>query len=280
MRVSGEQRRIASIAIYPIKSAAGISLDACNVEARGLAMDRRWMVVDDRGDFLTGREFPILTQIRPQLKDHGLQVSAPGQRELFIAFPAGAAARRFVTLWDDECLALATGSEVDAWFTAVLGAPCRLVYMSEDTKRPVDGHHGRPGDLVSFADGYPLLAISQASLDDLNTRLSKPVSMRRFRPNIVVDGCLAYEEDGWRRIRVGETRFEGVTNCSRCEFTTIDPDSGERHPRLEPLRTLAAYRRGPDNGVFFGQHLIPRTLGRVRVGDIVTIDGEKATASA
>ncbi len=278
MTVSGDERRIASIVIYPIKSAAGITLDTCEVEARGLAMDRRWMVVDNRGDFLTGREFPMLTQIRPQLKDAGLQVSAPGARELFIPLHTGSAVKEFVTVWDDECLALAAGGEVDAWFTTVLGTPCRLVYMSDDSRRPIDVHHSRPGDLVSFADGYPLLLISRASLNDLNTRLSEPVSMRRFRPNLVVDGCVAYEEDGWRSIRVGEAQFEGVKTCARCVFTTIDPDNGEKHPGLEPLRTLGAYRRGLDGSVFFGRNLIPRSLGRVRVGDCVNVNGAKTTA--
>jgi hypothetical protein len=143
--------------------------------------------------------------------------------------------------------------------------------MTDDLVRAVSQDYGQPGDEVSFADGYPLLLISEASLADLNTRLPRAVEMRRFRPNLVVDGEMPYAEDGWRRLRVGKVEFEGVKNCSRCIFTTIDPDSGEKHPDREPLRTLSTYRRRPQGGVFFGQNLIPRSRGVIRVGDPVTV---------
>jgi len=265
------EMRVSEIIVYPIKSTAGIAVDACAVQTRGLAMDRRWMVVDADGEFLSGREFPILTQIRSEMDDGGLRVTAPGMDAMRIPLPTDSANARSVRVWNDECRALSAGHAVDDWFARLLATRCHLVYMEDSCQRPVDFDYGRPGDRVSFADGYPLLLIGEASLADLNTRLSESVSMRRFRPNLVVGGCGPYEEDDWRSISIGETRFDGVKNCSRCIFTTIDPDSGEQHPRLEPLRTLGSYRRAPGGGVLFGQNLIPRMMGTVRVGDVVTV---------
>jgi uncharacterized protein YcbX len=143
--------------------------------------------------------------------------------------------------------------------------------MTDDLVRTVNPEYGQAGDQVSFADGFPLLLISEASLADLNSRLDAPVEMRRFRPNLVVDGNRPYAEDNWQRIRVGDVEFAGVKNCSRCVFTTIDPDSGVVHPDKEPLRTLSTYRRRPQGGVYFGQNLIPRSGGVIRVGDPVTV---------
>lgn len=267
-----DEIRITGVTIYPIKSTAGISVDECGVETQGLAMDRRWMVVDEDGEFLTGREFPILTQIRSQVEEDGLRVTAPGMDEIRIPFPVDSATARSVRVWNDECRVLTAGDAVDDWFASLLTTRCHLVYMDDTSQRPVDFAYGLPGDRVSFADGYPLLLISEASLADLNTRLAETISMRRFRPNLVGGGCGPFEEDGWRKIRVGETQFDGVKNCSRCVFTTVDPSNGEKHPQLEPLRTLGSYRRGPDGGVFFGQNLIPRVPGTVRVGDVVNVN--------
>jgi uncharacterized protein YcbX len=268
-RVNGV--RVTRIAIYPIKSTAGVAVDACAVEAQGLAMDRRWMVVDEHGGFFTGREYPMLTQVRSRVDEDGLRINAPGMGEIGVPVPPDSAPVRPVRVWNDECRAVSAGADVDDWFTELLAARCHLVYMGDTRQRPVDADYGHAGDRVSFADGYPLLLLSEASLADLNTRLPEPVSMGRFRPNLVVDGCEAYEEDGWRKITIGETQLDGAKNCARCVFTTVDPDNGDKHPQLEPLRTLGSYRRGPDGGVLFGQNLIPRLLGTIRVGDVVTV---------
>jgi uncharacterized protein YcbX len=173
--------------------------------------------------------------------------------------------------WDDECRAQSAGAAVDEWFSSLLAARSHLVYMGDASQRPVEFEYSRPGDRVSFADAYPLLLISEASLEDLNGRLREEVSMRRFRPNIVVAGCDAYDEDDWRNIRIGEMPFDGAKNCARCVFTTIDPDTGQQHPQLEPLRTLGGYRRGASGGVLFGRNLIPRGSGTVSVGDVVSV---------
>ena len=263
--------RVTGVTIYPIKSTAGVVVDSSAVEHQGLAHDRRWMVVDEFGECQTGREYPILTQVQPRVEDDGLAVNAPAMEELHIPRPASSADTRPVRVWDDECRAQSAGAAVDEWFSSLLEARCHLVYMGDATQRPVEFEYSRPGDRVSFADAYPLLLISEASLEDLNGRLDVEVSMRRFRPNIVVAGCGAYDEDGWRNIRIGETPFDGAKNCARCVFTTIDPDTGLQHPQLEPLRTLGSYRRGASGGVLFGRNLIPRGEGTVSVGDVLSV---------
>jgi uncharacterized protein YcbX len=174
-----------------------------------------------------------------------------------------------VAIWKDQCVAVAAGAEADAWFTALLGTPCRLVTMPSSTVRQVDLGYAEPGDPVGFADGFPFLLISQGSLDELNRRLEHPVPMDRFRPNIVVDGCEPHAEDGWSRVTIGEISFRVVKPCARCVITTTDQQTGERG--REPLRTLATYRR-VGNKVLFGQNLIHDGVGAVRVGDPCVVE--------
>jgi len=263
--------KLTEINIYPIKSTRRIALDESEVLPRGLPWDRRWMLVDAEGKFITARKYPSLAVVNTHPDGALLRVSVAGRPELVLPLQAENRDLTKVTIWRDQCDAVPAGSEADAWFSDYLGVECHLVRMTDDLVRDVDPDYGRPGDEVSFADGFPLLLISEASLNDLNTRLEQPVSMRRFRPNLVVDGDLPYAEDNWRRIRIGDVEFEGVKNCSRCIFTTIDPDTGTRHPGSEPLRTLSTYRRRPEGGVYFGQNLIPRSAGVVRVGDEVEV---------
>ena len=262
--------RLAALYRYPLKSCAPLPCEAAEVEPRGLAHDRRWMVVDADGRFLTGRQLATMTLIRAQPEPEGaLVLSAPGHGALHVAPPA-AGVRLRVRVWDSTVDARPAGREADDWLSAVLGRPLRLVHMDEGARRPVDARYAQPGDEVSFADGFPLLLISQAALDHLNTRLARPVAITRFRPNLVVDGCAPHAEDGWRRIRIGTVEFDVVKPCVRCVFTTVDPERGERDPDGEPLRTLLTYRRTP-KGVTFGQNLIPRGTGTLRIGDPVTV---------
>jgi len=261
--------KVTEINIYPIKSTRRIALQQSAVLPRGLPWDRRWMLVDAAGGFITARQYPRLTMVQTAFKDDVLQVSAEGRRNLQLPVQPPEVRITSVTVWQDTCDAVLAGAEADAWFSDCLGFSCRLVQMTDELVRTVDPDYGQAGDEVSFADGFPLLLISEASLNDLNGRLQTPVSMRRFRPNLVVDGEGAYQEDQWRRIRVGDVEFEGVKNCSRCVFTTIDPDTGVKDPHKEPLRTLSSYRRQPQGGVYFGQNLIPRSGGVIHVGDRV-----------
>lgn len=254
---------------YPVKSIAADSLQSAEVEPRGLHGDRRWMVVDASGKFLTGRELGALTQIHAQVDGDALTLSAP-QRGTERVVVQRDGERQRVTVWKSTVDALPANPAADAWISACLGQPARLVFMDDNAHRPVNPERGQPGDEVSFADGYPLLLISQAALDALNAKLPAPVPMQRFRPNLVVAGTAPHAEDGWRRIRIGAVEFDVVKPCVRCVFTTVEPDSGRRDPGGEPLRTLVTYRRTP-SGVTFGQNLIPRGTGTVHVGDAVTV---------
>ena len=262
--------RLGALYRYPMKSCAPLATDSAMVEARGLAHDRRWLVVDASGRFITGRELPRLTLVRAEpAPAGGLSLQAPGTAPLHVDPPTGDA-RLAVTIWKSDVLARPCDAGADAWLSSFLGVPVRLVHMDADVHRPMTSSHARPGDEVSFADAYPLLLVTRAAVDLLNTKLAAPVSILRFRPNLVVDGAPAHAEDGWSRIRVGEVEFEVGKACVRCVFTTVDPARGERDAAGEPLKTLIGYRRGPD-GVTFGRNLIPRSLGAVRVGDPVEV---------
>ena len=259
---------IGELRIHPVKSCRAIRLEAAEVDDRGLRFDRRWMVADPDGRFLTQRHHPRLATVAPALDGDALELTAPGMPALRVpAEPAGGPAVE-AEIWGDRVAAVTAGDEAAEWFSAVLGTSSRLVGMPHATRRQVSRRHGRPGDLVSFADGYPLLLISQGSLDELNRRLETPVPMDRFRPNLVVDGCPPHAEDGWSTLRAGGVTLHNVKPCARCVITTTDQLSGERGP--EPLRTLATYRT-VDRKVMFGVNLVHDGRGVLRVGDGVEV---------
>ena len=265
------ETKINEVNIYPLKSAAPVTLEAGAVEVRGLAHDRRWMLVDDDGQTITAREFPKLVQVQPAITDRGLTLSAPGAPELSARHVDGATREVFV--FDVLCKGVAHPPEVDAWFGEYLGTSCHLVHMTDECVREVLAENGgRPGDEVSFADECPLLLISAGSLRDLNRRAPRPVSMRQFRPNLVVsDTGVAFPEDDWKKVRIGEVEFDCAQACKRCVFTTIDPHTATKDEDQEPLRTLSTYRRRGDGGPAFGVHLIPRSRGVVHRGDPVEV---------
>lgn len=254
---------------YPLKSGADEALTSARVTARGLAGDRRWMLADADNRFVTGRRHPQLVRVHARQVSAELAVTSPGRPALRIAVPDGGPRRR-VTVWADPVDAADAGDAAARWFSELLAEPVRLVYMDSAARRAVDPAHSADGDTVSFADGFPLLLINRASMIELNRRIGRDLDLRRFRPNLVVDGTEAFAEDHWRHLRVGDVAFDVVKACSRCRFTTVDPDTGERSADGEPLRTLARFRAG-DDGVLFGQNLIPRGSGEIRVGDAVTV---------
>lgn len=244
---------------YPVKALRGLALPESRVELRGLAYDRRWMVVDGQGKFLTQRQWPRLALVEVAIASPNLQLQAPGMPDLSFALVPEAVEPITVEVWGDDCMALPMGSRSQAWFSQYLGIPCQLVYMPDHSLRPAG--HGSVGDVpVSFADGYPFLLISQGSLDDLNQRLSDPVPMNRFRPNLVVAGCEPFAEDTWAEIQIGDVTFRCVKPCSRCIVTTTDQITAQRSP--EPLRTLATYRHHQGE-ILFGQNLIALNPGSV-----------------
>jgi len=267
---------VASLHVYPLKSAAGIDVKNATVERRGLAGDRRWMLVDGDGVFLSQRDYPRLALVQVIPSDDGLRITAPGKPTLNIPVPGPAAARLPVEVWGDGVTAAAAADAAHAWFADVLDADVRLVYMPDDSRRAVEAAYAvQADDVVSFADGYPLLLTTQASLSDLNERLNAPLPMDRFRPNVVVAGAKPWAEDTWRRLRIGQVTFRAVKPCGRCAVTTIDQQTATRGK--EPLTTLARFRRDPATGkVNFGWNLIPETLGPIRVGDAVEIMEQEA----
>lgn len=262
---------LAGLHIYPVKGLKGLSVEVAAVEPWGLAGDRRWMVVDARGRFLSQREQPRLALIVPTPLAEGLRLALAGREPITVAVPGPATPRVEVIVWDDKVAATPTSPEADRWLGDVLGVPCRLVYMADpETARPVDQAFGAPGDMVSFADGFPLLVATAASLGDLDQRLGRPVPMSRFRPNLDVDGGAPWDEDGWRRVKVGDVTFKVVKDCARCAVTTVDQETGIRAADNEPLRTLAGFRRVAGGRIIFGQNLVPEHRGTLRVGDVVT----------
>ncbi len=253
---------------YPIKSCRGQALQAAGLTPKGLPHDREWMVVDEQGLFVTQRTEGRLALVVPTLTADALCVDAPVARTLVVPLePAERKVTRTVTVWRDTLEALDEGPEAAAWFSALLGRPCRLVRQRPECPRQAGSK--APGAPVSFADAYPLLATSEASLADLNARLAAPVPMRAFRPNLVLAGGAPWAEDGWRSLSVGEARLEAVKPCARCVIPTLDPDTG-RPAHADLLRTLNALRPGPD-GPLFGVNLAVSATGRVAVGDAVTV---------
>lgn len=258
--------RLAQIHIHPLKSCRANLVEQALVEPMGLQHDRRWMLGDGACGFLTGRQHPRMVLIEVAPDAAGATFRAPGMPDLRVEV-AELGETEPVKVWRSSFDARAGQIEADFWFSDFLGANCRLHYVGPETTRRTNAMPEVP---VGFADGYPLLLIGTASLADLNGRLERPVTMRHFRPNLVVETTVPYEEDGWSRIRVGEVLFENVKPCVRCIFTTVDPETAELDPARQPLETLNGYRIG-EQGTEFGINLVARGLGTVRVGDVVNV---------
>ncbi|HEB54754.1 MAG TPA: MOSC domain-containing protein [Gammaproteobacteria bacterium] len=259
--------KVSELAIYPVKSLAQCGLDRLRVERFGFAFDRRWMVVDEDGHMITQRKKARMCLIQPELIENGLRLQASDMPDLYVSCVADSP-RRLVTVWEDRCTALDCGDEAGAWLSQFLGITCRLVFFPDDEVRQVDPAYAQPGDRTAFSDGFPILLISQASLDDLNRRLAKPVAMRRFRPNLVVSGCAPFAEDNWKQIRIGGILFRIVKPCSRCVIPNIDPATAEKS--AEPTRTLSRFRLR-EKKIFFGQNVIAESQGELECGMPVEI---------
>ena len=263
---------VTEINVFPLKSARGFGLSAAEVRPRGLAGDRRWMVVDENHQFMTARKCPALLSILTRLDEHRLTLRARDREPLTVAL-ATPDRRAPVVIWRDEVDACLPDPAADAWLSEVLGQACYLAYMDERAVRPLAAKHGFDDHVVSFADGMPLLLVNEASVADVSARVGRPIETLRFRPNIVIRGAEAFAEDSWREVRVGDVTFAVVSACARCVFTTLDPITGERDPAGEPLKTLSSFRRHPQkrSDVLFGANLTPLGNGVVRVGDPVTV---------
>lgn len=263
---------LSELCIYPIKSCAGINQQRVALDRFGPVGDRRWMLVDGAGKFITQREHAGLARLCAVPTATGLELSSGGEARN-VQRPESAK-RKLVTVWSDAVPVVDAGDEIAGWLEVQLGLIARLVYMPDDCQRLVDGVYAKSAETVSFADGFPLLLISQASLELLNSKLGSPVPINRFRPNLVVDGCDAHAEDDWRQIRIGDMEFDVAKPCARCVVPSIDQATGEKDSEI--LRALAGYRRFEDPGagprqVYFGQNLLYRGTGELAVGDEVAI---------
>lgn len=260
---------LSNLTYYPIKACRGFNVPASNVERMGLEHDRRMMVVTPDGRFLTQREHPRLALVTPTLDNDSLTLSAPNFDSLQIGIQKSGTPTQ-VNIWKSKDVhAIDQGDESAAWLSDWLDASVRLVHIVDGYNRMLNPDYAvYPDDHTGFADGYPILIISEESLQDLNGRLGSPVPMNRFRPNLVVKGCEPFAEDMWKRIRIGGVEMALVKPCARCVVTTIDKDTLEKSK--EPLKALATYRRRK-SGVIFGMNVIPLNEGRLEVGMSVEV---------
>jgi uncharacterized protein len=266
--------QLSQIWIYPIKSLGGIALQSATVETRGLQHDRRWMLVDASGRFVSQREIAEMALMRTAISDGHLEVFHKNTPSDVLRIPLDLSPRDLeqhpVTIWDDTCIAAVLPQSINNWFSAVLKHDLRLVFMPETTRRQADERFADKGQHVSFADGFPFLIIGQSTLDDLNARLPTPLPMNRFRPNFVFTGGQAFEEDNWSDFQIGNSNFRGVKPCARCIIPTTDQETAIR--TAEPIKTLATYRKFGQK-ICFGQNLVwtgePGAI--VQVGDMVVI---------
>lgn len=256
---------LSQLAIYPIKSTAQIQLNSASMSRFGLDMDRRWMLIDQNGIMLTQRKHARMCLIQCSLSDGQLTVKAPEMQPLTVETSTTPTT---ATVWEDTCNAFDCGDTAAKWFSDFLKTSARLVYFPDNEQRQVDLSYANKGDITAFSDGFPYLLISQASLDDLNSRLDSSVEMKRFRPNLVISGTEAFAEDNWKIIRIGNITFNIVKPCSRCIIPSIDPQTAGTS--AEPVRTLAKYRMR-DNKIFFGQNVIAEGTGKLEVGMPVEI---------
>ncbi|MGN5139934.1 MOSC N-terminal beta barrel domain-containing protein [Aeromonas sp. 164P] len=258
---------LASIHLYPIKSTAGMALARARVTEEGLAGDRRYMVVKPDGTFITARTHPQLQQVVATPVAGGLQLNYPGFEPLALQEGDFSRAPQATGVWGDRFTALHTNPLADEWLSRVAGETVQLLWLGAESDR----FREKTGTRVSFADGYPLLLISQASLEDLNLRSDALHQMSQFRTNLVASDTRPFEEDSWVRIRIGEVEFLVAKPCSRCIMTTVEPGTDRFNALKEPLATLTRYRRGEDGEVYFGQNLVALNEGWIEAGSEIEV---------
>ncbi len=259
---------LSGLFVYPVKGARGIALDRARATGLGIEHDRRFMIVDPDGEFLTQREHAEIALVDTAIEGETLVLHAKGHNPLRLPLrPEGPADRR-VRVWSDKCRAVSLGDEAAAYLSDYLKRPAELVYMPEDAARRVDGRYVSRKERVGFADGFPYLLTSEGSLSDLNARLEDAVPMDRFRPNLVVRGAPPWAEDAWTSLSIGGVVFHSRKACSRCSVITVDQATGV--VGKDPLATLATFR-ARSNRVYFGWNLVAEGEGEVRVGEPVTL---------
>jgi uncharacterized protein YcbX len=259
---------LSEIFIYPIKSLGKVSLNQSYAEIKGFQYDRRMMLTDDAGNFLSQRKYPEMARFSVSMNIDGFLIHHDGE-ELFIPIKMNMKKSRQVTIWKDQLIVPEAGFIYSRWFSEHLNIKCHLVVMNKHTLRQVEEKYTILNETVSFSDGFPYLMIGSASLQDLNNKLKNPVPMDRFRPNLVISTDRPFIEDEFDLFKIGDAVFKRSKACARCIITTTDQSTGKRD--YEPLLTLSRYRK-VDNKVYFGQNLICLKEGRVNIGDSIYLD--------
>lgn len=262
--------KISQLIIYPIKSLGGVSLSSSEITDRGLKFDRRWMLIDETGLFISQRTVAQLALLRVGLEEGGLKVFHVQNPDDFIGIPYNekGSSTVQVQIWDDSCSALHVGQKFDEWFSKKLEIECRLVYMPDNSQRLVTPPHRNREEINSFSDSYPFLMIGESSLVDLNNRMDEDIPMNRFRPNIVFSGGTPYFEDEMAHFLINNIHFYGVKLSSRCNLPTINQEDATKGK--EPVKTLSTYRK-INNKIYFGQNLVHEGNGSISVGDSIEI---------
>lgn len=258
------------IVIYPIKSIAGVSVKEAYAGERGFENDRRWMLIDDHNKFVTQRQHHQLALVQLKISGETIELSHADASMGSTRIPLRISGKPGLPadIWDDKVQVIWPGLEADRWFSDYLGQNCRLVYLPDESVRRVDPDYVSENVNTSLSDGSPYLLANRASLRDIELRSGVSLSMTRFRPNLVVDSGIAFEEDKWKELRGGEVAFRAVKPCARCVLTTIDPQTGIAGQ--EPLKTLSTYRR-TGNKILFGQNMIAECYGYIRVGESLEV---------
>ena len=262
--------KVLSAFIYPVKSMRAVASTTLELDEKGIVGDRRWMVIDAEGRFVTQRTVPALVRLQPSLLAGGVRLD-DGAATLDIPTPALTAPRRRVTVWRDTFDALDAGDEAGAWLSARLGFACRFVGFAPDVRREVDVTYAKDAQ-TTFTDAYPLLVVNEASLDALNASLPAPIPMERFRPNLVVRAQGAWIEDGWTRLEIDGVPLDAVKPCARCVAITTDQRTGERPQGPLPLTALSELHSMPGRGAIFGMNLVHRANGTLHVGAHVSLE--------
>lgn len=264
---------ISALYVYPVKSLAGIQLGQSQLSEFGLHNDRRWLIVDDNGLFMSQRTTPKMATIKTAIENNQLSLSHDGE-EILIPHVSSQNPNMEVTVWKDSLKAQLVSEKVDSWLTQILGETCHLVYMPKSAERQIDKDFAQDKQYVSFADAFPILLVSQASIDDLNKRLEKPVNINRFRPNIVVDGISAFAEDHWKDFTINKVEYHMAKPCSRCIMPSINQQTGKQD-NVKLLSVLNKYRKF-DKKIKFAVNILYKDASKVnnqsiRVGDTINL---------
>ena len=263
---------VSALYTYPIKSCAGVSLTSAKIDARGLLHDRRWMLIDQNNKFISQREVAILSRILVKISDHALTVSFNDEHTI-IPFLSEEAilsdTYEAVKIWGDTCSAIVYNDEINIWFSNLIGKPCRLVYMPDNSIRQVDLEYAPAGQITAFSDGYPILILGQESMNYLNSKLATPISVNRFRPNIVFTGGLPHIEDKFKKFKINNVLLEGVKPSRRCNVPNINQETSIAED--EPTKTLTQYRLF-ENRILFGNNTLVHQQGVISLGDKIQLE--------